>query len=308
MYKSDSTVLNHNPRIPFPVAFYFGPEKITVRTFRSAQNDRGVALGAEAAERILLAHMAPFAGPDDAARSVIFDGAGIAAGQSGKRFALQDALTVTRDPEMLGKGVVSDRCDLVWLVSREGHLDVPHSRTVRLLPDRRSRAAIYALEKNKLNLLTVVTEYADTRWEDALVVIKANPEQGFRIDFEGKDPVVPQLLALPQVPPFYTPKGYPRFGSLVLEGPGEIAAGGSATLTVRAVRHNSRETDKSQSEVHVETVSGYAPHSRVRLRDGVASFKVMALGLDAGESMRVKVGWRFFPGLAEMTLGVVAPG
>lgn len=303
MYRPDSTILNHNSRIPFPVAFYLGPERITVRTFKRIE-DGGVALPDAEAELLLREHAMPFDRPSTEACSVIFDGAAITAGLTGARYVMQDALTISRDPEILGLGVVSDRCDLVWLVSRDGFLDVPHNRTVKMLPDRQGRAAIYAIEK-KLNVLTLVTEYAETRWEDAHIVMKANPAHGYRVDFEGGDAIVPRPQPLYQIPPFYTPKGYPGFGSLVLEGPSKITADGAATMTVRAVRHDLRETDKCQSEVYVEMVSGYAPHTRVRLRDGIARFKVMALGLEPGESMRMKVGWRFFPGLAEATLSVV---
>ena len=303
MYKPASTVLNHNPLISFPVAFYFGPERITVRTFKRIDDTEAVAIGPAQADRLMRTHAIPFDSPQAGMLSTVFDGGAIAAELIGTRYVLQDALTIARDPEILGQGVVSDRCDLVWLVSHEGILDLPHIRNVKMLPDRRGRSAIYAMEK-KLNVLTLVTEYSDTRWEDALVVMKANPAQGYRIEFEGDKAIVPQLLPLHRNPPHYTPKGYPRFGSLVIEGPREIAAGGTATMTIRAVRHNSLETDRCQSEVYVEMVSGYAPHTRVRLRDGVAQIRVMAIGLEPGESMRLKVGWRFFPGLAEATLAV----
>lgn len=296
MYKPESTILNHNPWLPFPVAFYFGSDTITVRTFAPARGRVAKSIGAAESRDILRSHLAPFEGPHDGARLPVFDAAALGA-PAGSRYRLRDALTVKRDPRYLGLGVVSDRCDLIWLVTRAGFLDFPVNRTVRHLPDRRIRAAIYGTER-KLNLLTVASEFADTRWEDSLVVIKGNPAQGFRIEFEDEPAPVPQLR------PFYTPEGYPRFGGLVLEGPVEIAAGGAAQLTVRAVREDGSPNETCGSEVRIEMVSGYAPHTRVRLVGGVARVKVMALGLDAGESMRVKAGWRYFPGLAETTLRV----
>ncbi len=40
-------------------------------------------------------------------------------------------------------------------------------------------------------------------------------------------------------------------------------------------------------------------------QDGKAQFKVMALGLDVGDTIRVKAGFRHYGGLAEHSLQVI---
>ena len=58
--------------------------------------------------------------------------------------------------------------------------------------------------------------------------------------------------------------------------------------------------------VHIEPVDGYVAHKRVSLINGEATFTATALGLKAGESMRIKVGLSHYSGLAECTVPVVA--
>ena len=87
-------------------------------------------------------------------------------------------------------------------------------------------------------------------------------------------------------------------------GPGSIAKDGSATLTATIKRDGA--TLPYSGEIVVETLAGYAPKTRVQLANGSATFKVMALGLDVGDQMRVKVGLRTVSGMADKALEVVA--
>lgn len=56
----------------------------------------------------------------------------------------------------------------------------------------------------------------------------------------------------------------------------------------------------------VEAVDGYAPHKRVPIVNGVGHFRACALGLQAGETMRVKINHRFYTSRAEATVQVVS--
>lgn len=55
----------------------------------------------------------------------------------------------------------------------------------------------------------------------------------------------------------------------------------------------------------IEAVDGYAPSRRIKVQNGVGRFRVQALGLLSGETMRVKVQNRFDPSIAECTVKVV---
>lgn len=65
-----------------------------------------------------------------------------------------------------------------------------------------------------------------------------------------------------------------------------------------------RAEDVSWDNYRIEAVDGYAPHRRFRVENGIGQFKVMALGLESGESLRVKVANKFQTSLAECTLQV----
>ena len=92
--------------------------------------------------------------------------------------------------------------------------------------------------------------------------------------------------------------------TLELSGPSQIAKDGTATMQV--TMKQGAITLSYSGDIAVETLAGYAPKTRVSMVNGSASFKVMALGLDVGDQMRVKVGTRTVSGMADKTLEVVA--
>ena len=53
------------------------------------------------------------------------------------------------------------------------------------------------------------------------------------------------------------------------------------------------------AEVHLESVNGYCPKPRVRTYQGTAQAVVLPLGLEAGDTVRLKAGFKFFPALGE---------
>lgn len=63
-------------------------------------------------------------------------------------------------------------------------------------------------------------------------------------------------------------------------------------------------SDVSWHNYIIEPVDGYAPHRRFEVKNGVGSFKMRALCLVDGETMRVKVNRRFATGLAECTVKI----
>lgn len=57
--------------------------------------------------------------------------------------------------------------------------------------------------------------------------------------------------------------------------------------------------------VYLEAVNGYLPKTRVVPVDGSAVFKYRALGLEKGDTMRVKAGFHRFTGMSELEFKVV---
>lgn len=91
---------------------------------------------------------------------------------------------------------------------------------------------------------------------------------------------------------------------LQLSGPSELQAGNTAQLTLGVYSSEGVLQDDVTAMVYLEAVSGYLPKTRLEVT-GQTTFRVMALGLDAGDSIRVKAGFRHFPGAADLTISVV---
>ncbi len=100
----------------------------------------------------------------------------------------------------------------------------------------------------------------------------------------------------------YFAKIWEALPSLEIEGPEEVASEMAVTLSVRAKYQG--EPLEHPLDVELEHVNGYLPKTRVRL-NGVARFNVMALGLAAGEKIKIKAGFRYAGSLAEKTLRVI---
>jgi hypothetical protein len=53
------------------------------------------------------------------------------------------------------------------------------------------------------------------------------------------------------------------------------------------------------AEIFLEAVNGYLPKTRVKTANGQASVPFMALGLVAGDSARIKAGFKYFSGASD---------
>jgi hypothetical protein len=88
-----------------------------------------------------------------------------------------------------------------------------------------------------------------------------------------------------------------------VSAPSSVAAGGSAAVSLTLKRDGAAIS--YSGELQVEVISGYAPKRRAAVVNGAASINVMALGLSAGDSVRIKVGTRNVTGLADVVIPVV---
>lgn len=60
-------------------------------------------------------------------------------------------------------------------------------------------------------------------------------------------------------------------------------------------------TDASVKEVYLEQVYGLLNKTRVSLSNGVGSFNVLATGMNSGDTIRVKAGFKKYTGVADFT-------
>lgn len=93
------------------------------------------------------------------------------------------------------------------------------------------------------------------------------------------------------------------FPAIELELPSEVAAGevlnGECRLFFRG------ELWQGKTEVVLEATGGYLPLRRLPLTDGTRRFKVLTDGLETGDEIKIKAGWRYFSGEAEAVVKVV---
>lgn len=87
----------------------------------------------------------------------------------------------------------------------------------------------------------------------------------------------------------------------LVSGGGQVASGGYAEVTVRLASDEGKDTI-----LYLEETGGYLPMKRVQTVNGLASFKVGALGLQVGDSFKVKVGLRNFSGMLDVPFEVAA--
>ncbi len=89
-----------------------------------------------------------------------------------------------------------------------------------------------------------------------------------------------------------------------LTGPKTIAADGQATISIQLEDVAEHPLDRHVT-VYLEAVSGVLPRTRVATSMGVALVPVIATGLSPGDQVRVKAGWKYFPGVDDIVMEVV---
>ena len=95
------------------------------------------------------------------------------------------------------------------------------------------------------------------------------------------------------------------FPFIHVQAPASVPAGGSALIELRIEDVAGQLLDR-EAVVYLEAVSGLVPFTRVRASHGLASVPVSAAGMSAGDEIRVKFGWKYFPGADDARIAVVA--
>lgn len=283
----------------FPVAFLIGENYVTVRTFRPVLSDDvcGDEYTPDEISALLMTHapekrengnLPPYRWIQGSFFSPLYDG---------KKVVLQDVLGISRNSKTLGHSPSTDQCVFLMKVDKTGNLYRPFNRTLVTLPGRLSKDVVYSEEMTG-SAISIKTDFAGQTWADATVVVKASTSHGYKVCVEGQGLIQP----LPIPDNVDTPMVYP---TLILSGPPTVTAQDTATVTVECRMPSGELRMDCSSEVFLESVVGVLPKTRVRLINGVGSFRVLTTGLDAGDTVRVKAGWRYVPGLGEVSIPVI---
>jgi hypothetical protein len=90
--------------------------------------------------------------------------------------------------------------------------------------------------------------------------------------------------------------------SLKITGPDRIKKEKSATLHISHVVQG--EATGEATNIDLIALNGYLPKTRLSLPTGEGDFKIFATGLDAGDTIKIKAGFFFFPSATEHILTV----
>lgn len=146
-----------------------------------------------------------------------------------------------------------------------------------------------------------VVPFADSTFEECAVTVNINPdvskgdcvvvgvdsEDVERTDYSASAQVR-ELILLPGVQ---------------VAAPQDCLPDGTISVQVQVVDANDHPLER-EAEIFLEAVNGYLPKTRVKTTNGQASVPFMALGLVAGDSARIKVGFKYFSGASDACIQI----
>jgi hypothetical protein len=282
---------------------------VTVRSFEVTDGASGTMASSEQIEADLQRHGVPF-GQVSRDRSLIYPGH-IFSGNNDKsrRFRFCDEVCWRFEPEMNGVAACSDRAAWMFLDRFDGGFHAPFNRALEYLPARASKDLLYA-DRQANSVLTICQPYADSPLEDCTIFVKYSEAMGYH---HNLGPTIARVQGTPS-PADIWPRI--RITSFVANGityaylPGSlsgptISADSYATVNLEVLHPERDEVDmRCNSTLYLEDVDGYCPNLRAKVTQGRASFRVGALGLEPGSKVRVKVGWRNWPGETDFIANV----
>ena len=215
-------------------------------------------------------------------------------GRPGRDFLMLDEMLFDlADHDSLGKEW-SDHAVWEFRTSPDGRLQSPFNRVVETALAK-TTGPWHRARGGHLCPLRLMVPFKTCGLDQSSLVINTHPDYGL----------------IGNVEPTWTlpadAAGIPRelvFPSLKLSGPATITPDGAAAIAVAVVDKDGAVIADAACELPLEVVSGYLPKTRVAIVNGGGSFKVMALGLEAGEVVRVKAGLGLFTGLADISIPV----
>lgn len=304
-------------RIPFVVEAKVDADRITVRTWRLSADANLADQGPDPAMiAAVCQHADPFVIDEDpfgfrkAGRDIWFPVAVLGGHhKAGDRVTNLYVKPVSQtgfviDPLLLGSGAWSDYAVWSFNMNQNGRLEIPFNRH---LLTRESRA--HARLANLLQpspILLVYTPFADADFSRCSFVLQYNDALGCVHNFDAAHQVPPAAAD------WHTLTFEQQLGvkgllpALKLAGPDVIAAGEAAAFTVSLHDPDSAALiPDCASRLYLESDGGYLPKRQLVAASGAASFNLSALGLSPGEQIKLKAGWRNYPGAAEKIIAVV---
>ncbi len=95
-----------------------------------------------------------------------------------------------------------------------------------------------------------------------------------------------------------------KFPSVRVKAPNTARADAPVIFDLQLLDGKGDPIFDRDAEIYCEAVNGYLPKTRLMTQSGLAQVKVLPLGLESGDVVRLKAGFKFYPGLddAQVTL------
>jgi hypothetical protein len=95
-----------------------------------------------------------------------------------------------------------------------------------------------------------------------------------------------------------------KFPTIVAVAPATTSVDSTFKVDIR-IEDAAGNLIERDATIYVEAVHGVVPGTRIKLTSGTASLPVSAFGLNAGDDVRVKLGWKYFPGAEDVIVKVI---
>jgi len=305
-------------RAPFVVESKVDVDQITMRTWRLSEDALiSSVMPVEEAVAIYGGHAEPFEIDSDLSPSHAIRekhwipaealGGRSSAGMRARNLFLQPISQVgfKIDLNILGSVAWSDHATWAFNATRDGRLSMPFNRYLATQASREHRHMLMIARK-EINLMMLHVPFARQDFSNCVFVLKYNPAFGCIHNFLNHRTMPPTGMSLGanDLEPLYGFKAL--FASLRLSGPDTIEAGHTATYSIEMFSKNTDTlVDDVETKVYLECNAGYLPQRQVDISHGIGSFPLMALGLNAGDKIKLKVGWRNYSGVDEKIVTIV---
>lgn len=303
-------------KLPILVDVRTGHRNITVRTWRlSSSRHISNIVPSEEMRSLISGHAKPFEvdrDPFGLSRKDLWVDSGIIEGtslvpeiQKGLPIKPISQVGFITDTSILSSQAWSDYGIWLFNCTPNGALKTPYNRFVKTQPTKEHRNLLLQ-SREESNLLMLCVPFAQDNLNECSFILKYNPDIGCLHNF-------PEFRKLPSDRFEFSKYSMEQFfgvkallPSLRLAGPDVIGAGQMADFTVEMFDRNVDALITTPSaRLYLESNAGYLTHRQVYTKDGVARFKLIALGLEPGDKIKLKVGWRNYSGADEKVISVV---
>jgi len=146
-----------------------------------------------------------------------------------------------------------------------------------------------------------VVPFADSPFEECAVTVNINPDVNkgdcVVLGVEASDIERTDYSASAQVRELILLPG------VQVSAPASCTSNGQVDLHLQVVDANDQPIGRD-AEIFLETVNGYLPKTRIKTVNGQAIVPFLALGLNDGDSARVKAGFKYFSGASDATIQI----